>query len=101
VTYWLLDAIFLGAVAVVAIVGLAVRRVPRWASILLGGAILLLVTAVFDNVMIGIGLVGYDRSLISGVFIGRAPIEDFAYAIAAIVLLPSLWVLLGRRRDDA
>lgn len=100
-TYWLLDAIFLGAVAVVAIVGLVVRRVPRWASILLGGAILLLMTAVFDNVMIGIGLVGYDRSLISGVFIGRAPIEDFAYAIAAIVLLPSLWMLLGRRRDDA
>jgi lycopene cyclase domain-containing protein len=99
--YWLLDAIFLGAVAVVAIVGLVVRRVPRWASILLGGAILLLVTAVFDNVMIGIGLVGYDRALISGVFVGRAPIEDFAYAIAAIVLLPSLWMLVGRRRDDA
>ena len=71
--YWLLDAIFLGGVAVVAIVGLVVRRAPRWASILLGGAILLLVTAVFDNVMIGIGLVGYDRSLISGVFIGGAP----------------------------
>jgi lycopene cyclase domain-containing protein len=99
--YWALDAIFLGAVAIVAIVGLVVHRVPRWASILLGGAILLLVTAVFDNVMIGIGLVGYDRSLISGVFVGRAPIEDFAYAVAAIVLLPSLWMLLGPGHDDA
>ena len=59
-------------------------------------------TAVFDNVMIGIGLVGYDRTLISGAFIGIAPLEDFAYAVAAVALLPSLWMLLGRRnREDA
>jgi hypothetical protein len=49
--------------------------------------------------MIGIGLVGYDRSLISGAFIGIAPLEDFAYAIAAAVLLPSLWTLIGGRKD--
>jgi lycopene cyclase domain-containing protein len=96
-TYWGLNAFFLGAVAIVAIVALAVRRRPRWASILLAGGILLILTAVFDNVMIGIGLVGYDRALISGVFVGLAPVEDFAYAVAAIVLLPSLWTLLGRR----
>jgi lycopene cyclase domain-containing protein len=101
VTYWALNAWFLGAVAAVAIVSLAVRRGPRWTSILLGGGILLIVTAVFDNVMIGIGLVGYDRALISGLFIGRAPIEDFAYSVAAIVLLPSLWSLLGRRRENS
>jgi lycopene cyclase domain-containing protein len=100
-SYWELDALFLGAVAAVAIVVLAVRRGPRWTSIALGGAVLLLLTAVFDNVMIGIGLVGYDRALISGVFVGAAPIEDFAYAVAAIVLLPCLWTLLGHRRDDA
>jgi lycopene cyclase domain-containing protein len=97
-TYWGLNAFFLGAVAIVAVVALVLRRGPRWASVLLGGGILLILTAVFDNVMIGIGLVGYDRALISGVFIGIAPIEDFAYAITAIVLLPSLWTLLGRRR---
>jgi lycopene cyclase domain-containing protein len=100
-TYWGLNAFFLGAVAIVAIVSLAVRRGPRWASILLGGAILLIATAVFDNVMIGVGLVGYDRALISGVFVGIAPIEDFAYPVAAIVLLPSVWNLLKRRGDDA
>ena len=58
---------------------------------------LLVFTAIFDNVLIGLGFVSYNRSLISGVFIGRAPIEDFAYTVAAVVLLPSLWTLLTRK----
>jgi lycopene cyclase domain-containing protein len=100
-TYWLLDAIFLAIVAVVAILALATRRSPRWIAVLISAGILLVLTAIFDNIMIGIGLVGYDRSLISGVFIGRAPLEDFAYTVAAVVLLPSLWTLLSRKRDRA
>jgi len=59
--------------------------------------LLLAMTAVFDNIMIGVGLVGYDETLISGVFIGIAPLEDFAYALAAVVLLPSIWSLLSPR----
>ncbi len=97
-TYWELDAIFLGVVALVVVAALVTHRSPRWLAVLLAAGCLLVLTAVFDNIMIGIGLVGYDRQLISGVFIGRAPIEDFAYAIAAIVLLPSVWVLVGGRR---
>ena len=97
-TYWALNAIFLTAVAVVAIVAIATRRAPRWLALGIAGGILLVLTAVFDNIMIGVGLVGYDRHLISGVFIGIAPLEDFAYAVAAIVLLPSLWTLLGGKR---
>ncbi|HEX4058260.1 MAG TPA: lycopene cyclase domain-containing protein [Galbitalea sp.] len=97
-TYWSLNAIFLAVVALVAIVAIATRRSPRWLAVLLAAGILLVLTAVFDNVMIGIGLVGYDRALISGVFIGRAPIEDFAYTVAAVVLLPSVWMLAGGRR---
>ena len=58
----------------------------------------MLMTAVFDNVMIGVGLVGYAPEKISGAFIGIAPLEDFAYAIAAVVLLPSLWCLIGGKR---
>src|SRR6195952_2104852 len=101
-TYWALDSMFLAVVAVVAIVTTIIRRPPRWLAVLVGLGILLVMTAVFDNVMIGIGLVGYDRALISGAFIGGAPLEDFAYAIAAAILLPSLWMLLGRRnREDA
>lgn len=110
-TYAGLNAWFLAVVAVVAL--LAVVRMdtrrrrgaptsgPTAGTWLLGVGgvlvVLLLMTALFDNVMIGIGLVGYDPALISGAFIGVAPLEDFAYAIAAAVLLPSLWVLLEPR----
>ena len=97
-TYWGLNAIFLGAVAVVGVVALVSKRGPRWASVGLVLGVVLLMTAVFDNVMIGVGLVGYDEAKISGAFIGIAPLEDFAYAIAAVVLLPSLWCLIGGKR---
>jgi lycopene cyclase domain-containing protein len=112
-TYAGLNAWFLAVVAVVALLAVvrldarrrraapAPGRCPTASTWLLGVGgvlvVLLLMTALFDNVMIGIGLVGYDPELISGAFIGVAPLEDFAYAIAAAVLLPSLWVLLERR----
>lgn len=93
-TYWGLNAVFLGVVAALVLVGTVRGRRPRWAAIAVATAALLIVTAVFDNVMISIGLVAYDESLISGAFVGVAPLEDFAYAIAAVVGLPALWALL-------
>ena len=96
-TYWLLNLPFLAVVAVVALAAILSRRAPRWRAVGLTAFVVLLLTAVFDNVLVGVGIVGYDRDLISGVFVGVAPIEDFAYAVAAIVLLPSLWSLLSPR----
>jgi len=95
-TYWLLNAIFLAPVLVIGL--LATRRL-RWPALGLTAAVVLVMTAVFDNIMIAVGLVDYAPDLISGAFVGIAPLEDFAYAIAAIVALPSLWVLLGRRES--
>ena len=95
-TYWLLNAIFLAPVLVVGV--LAARRL-RWPALGITAAVLLVMTAVFDNIMISVGLVDYAPHLISGAFIGIAPLEDFAYAIAAIVGLPSLWALLGRKES--
>jgi lycopene cyclase domain-containing protein len=101
VSYWGLNAIFLAVVALIAIVAaLRIRSRMPWAAIAIALGILLVTTAVFDNVMIGIGLVGYEPSLISGAFIGIAPLEDFAYAIAAAILLPSLWMLLPARERE-
>ena len=102
-TYWQLNLLFLVPVALVGALALirARRSLRRGAaSVLLTLLILLVFTAVFDNVMIGIGLVGYDTAKISGAFIGIAPLEDFAYALAAAMLLPSLWVLLMPRRQE-
>ena len=98
VTYWALNAIFLAAVAAVVLAAVLSRRSPRWRSVGVVLLVVLLMTAVFDNVMISVGLVGYDESKISGAFVGVAPLEDFAYAIAAVVLLPCLWTLLEKRR---
>ena len=97
-TYWTLNLPFLGVVALVALAAILARRAPRWKAIGLAAIPVLLLTVVFDNVLVGVGIVGYDPVHTSGVTIGVAPIEDFAYAIAALVLLPSLWALLTPRR---
>ncbi|KQV25867.1 lycopene cyclase domain-containing protein [Yonghaparkia sp. Root332] len=97
-TYTLLNIVFLGVVVLVAVAAVVARRSPRWRAIGLAAVLLLTMTAVFDNVIIGTGLVAYDDSLISGLRIGLAPIEDFAYTVAALVLLPAVWELLARRR---
>lgn len=100
-TYWLLNLPFLAVAALVAAAAVLARRGPRWRTVGLAAVPLLILTAVFDNALVGTGIVGYDSALISGARIGVAPLEDFAYAIAAIILLPSLWSLLGgaSRRD--
>lgn len=93
-TYWMLNLVFLGAVALVAVGAAIARRSPSWRAVGLAAIPLLVLTAVFDNVLVGTGIVGYDPALISGAKIGVAPLEDFAYAVAALILLPSLWGLL-------
>jgi lycopene cyclase domain-containing protein len=100
-TYWTLNAFFLAFVALVALVAILARRSPSWRGIGLAAIVVLLLTAVFDNVLVGTGIVGYDPALISGAKVGVAPLEDFAYAIAALVLLPSLWSLLAPRSSSS
>ncbi len=99
-TYLLLDAAFLAVVALVALLAVVARRAPRWRAVGLAAVPLVVLTAVFDNVLVGTGIVGYDPDLISGIRLGVAPIEDFAYTLAALVLLPSLWSLLTPRRGE-
>ena len=114
-TYWALNAVFLVPAAGVLLLALALRgrvragdpggfggsggsgRKGMLATLGITAAVLLVLTAVFDNVMIDVGLFGYNPDRISGAFIGRAPLEDFAYALAAVLLLPALWSLLGRK----
>lgn len=60
---------------------------------------LVVLTVVFDNVIVGTGIVAYDDARIIGLRVGVAPIEDFSYAIVAALALPALWTLLTRRRN--
>jgi lycopene cyclase domain-containing protein len=93
-TYLLLNSLFLGAVVIAGL--LMVKRLP-WKAIGLATAALVALTAIFDNVIVGTGIVAYDEALIMGIKIGVAPIEDFAYALAAPLLL-SIMAELNKRQ---
>jgi lycopene cyclase domain-containing protein len=98
-TYLLLAAGFLAAAVVLAaLFARGIRRVSA-AALALAAFALLVLTAAFDTVMIAAGLFTYADPLILGPRIGLAPIEDFAYPLAAVILLPALWMRL-RSRDD-
>lgn len=52
--------------------------------------ILMLMTAVFDQLLTGLPIVEYAQTHISGIKIGSAPIEDFMYTFAAVIGIGSL-----------
>ena len=88
-------------VVITVVLVLLTARLPRFAlrmtASALAAGILVLLTAVFDNLMIAAGLFTYPESLISGVRIGLAPIEDFAYPLCAAFLVPAVFTLLTPR----
>ena len=99
-TYWSLNAFFLVPAALVFAAALLYRRrrpVHFLPAAGVTAAVLLGLTAVFDNLMIRAGLFWYNEDRISGAFVGTAPLEDFAYPLAAVLLLPALWLLLPGR----
>ncbi|WP_323960199.1 lycopene cyclase domain-containing protein [Arthrobacter sp. JZ12] len=100
-TYWALNAVFLlPALAVGGAAAFALKERRRAVALAAAGAaavVVLVLTAVFDNLMIAAGLFTYAPELISGLSVGLAPLEDFAYPVAAVLLLPALWILLGER----
>ena len=96
-TYWIMNVPFLLAAALVLAASIAVRRAPRAVPWWIAAAVMMTLTAVFDNAIIGFGLVDYDPALISGVRLGFAPIEDFAYTLAALLIVPALWHMMEPR----
>lgn len=49
--------------------------------------LLMLMTAVFDNLIVIAKIVSYDESKISGLKVLVAPIEDFAYTLVLVPLI--------------
>jgi lycopene cyclase domain-containing protein len=98
VTYALLTLPFLAvAAAVTAWSGIRPGLPSRLAASAVAAAALLVLTAVFDNLMIAAGLFSYPREHLLGVFVGAAPIEDLAYPLSAAFLVPAVFALLRRR----
>lgn len=95
-TYLILNIIFL---IIVGIFWLVMRPKVSRRRILLTVLILLAFTAVFDSLIVGLGIVDYDFTKTLGIKIGTAPIEDFFYAIMAGALVPIVWAILGGHHE--
>lgn len=93
-TYVILSVAVLAALSLVCVPTL--RHLPL-RPLAFTSLALVALTAVFDNIIVGLDIVAYDASKISGLLVPIAPIEDFAYAIGAVLLVPTVWTLFGRR----
>nr|WP_154922027.1 lycopene cyclase domain-containing protein [Microbacterium testaceum] len=93
--------IVLPFVALTVVVTLSTLTRPRFrermASSGLTALVLVVLTLVFDNLMIAVDLFSYPQEHLSGIKLGLAPIEDFAYPLCAAFLLPALYTLLTPR----
>jgi hypothetical protein len=95
-TYLVMSAPFMAAAIALTVVA-SWRFGLRIPSLGVPIIVLLASTAVFDNLIIAAGLVDYDESRILGIRIGLAPIEDFLYAIAAVLVVASVWHIVARK----
>lgn len=101
-TYPLLILPFLAVTAVV--VALSARRPAfgrRMLASTIAAVVLLALTAVFDNVMIGLDLFTYPPQHLSGLRIGLAPLEDFSYPLCAAYGVPAVFCLLRGEESPA
>ena len=86
-TYLILNIVFLICIAVLFLAYIKKPTKAWWITL----AILLALTAVFDSIIIWAEIVAYDPTKILGLYIGKAPVEDFFYAILAVMIVPILW----------
>ncbi len=82
--------------ALVAVSWRVLRRLPP-RPLVVTAVVLCVLTLVFDTLMIAADLYVYDPGKILGVYLWGAPLEDFAYALAAALAMPVLWTALGTR----
>lgn len=99
-TYLLMSLPFLAVATVVFVAGVlharrrraARRYLASWGATTIA---LLVLTGVFDNVMIAAGFFDYGTEHVSGFRLGLVPAEDFLYPLAGALLLAGVWQLLG------
>lgn len=95
-TYLLLNALVLAIVVAVSWpANKSLRRRPQ----LRAAVLLTVLTVVFDSLIIYFGVVAYTPGKWLGITLWRAPIEDFAYALAAVVLVPALWHYFSPKKE--
>lgn len=95
-TYLLINLIFLVCIAVLFMQHLVKPNKAWWTTLI----VLLILTAIFDSIIVAAGIVGYNPQKILGTYLGFAPIEDFFYAILAVIIVPALWNLFGNKKGN-
>jgi lycopene cyclase domain-containing protein len=75
-----------------------INRKSPWRAIGWTLLVMCAVTLIFDNVIVGLGIVDYDLTKISGVLLGLVPVEDFAYTIVSVLAVSSIWHLMTRKK---
>jgi len=100
-TYPMLSLVFVVGAAAVLLVSARLRRPDRlwWTATVLTLVALLVLTVVFDNVMIAADLFRFREEAMSGLYLLLAPVEDLAWPVAAALGLPPLWRLLVPREE--
>ncbi|PZR54164.1 lycopene cyclase [Xylanimonas oleitrophica] len=96
-TYATMALPFLGLALATLATAAVLRRPDRrwWLATAATVVALVVLTIVFDNVMIAADLFRYDHSHLSGVRLGQAPVEDLAWPLVAGIGLPALALLLA------
>lgn len=92
-TYIMLNIIFIAIV----VVSLNIRPLRPSKPWLIMFVSLIILTLVFDSLMIALGFFYYSPDKILGVMIGSVPIEDFFYAILAALIIPAVWYKREKR----
>lgn len=76
-------------------------RALKWnRAVTVTAVILLLITIVFDSLIIIAGIVAYESSNISGIMIWAAPIEDLIYAFMIAVIIPCVWDKQDKEKNE-
>ena len=93
-TYLVLNLAFF-AVFGLPFIFLRIKFGRSWLTML---TILIIMTAVFDSLIVGLHIVAYDSNKISGIYLAKVPIEDFFYSIMAAVIVPGLWLIQDKTK---
>jgi len=94
-TYLILNLLFL--ITLIMFMPKSFQKPPVAWWITLGGLVVL--TAVFDPIIIALHIVDYDPTKLLGLYLFGAPIEDFFYALYAACIVPLVWHRLGENKQ--
>lgn len=97
-TYLVLNLVFL---AVVCGTIQATRSWPEHRRpIVITLIILIVLTAIFDSILINLGFFYYEPTKLLGINIWSAPLEDFFYPAASVIIVPALWKYTDKEKDE-